>query len=147
MEFTVPQFIEKEAKIIGPLTFKQFIFVGVAGGICLLLFFFVPFFLFVIIAILLMGGGAALAFLRVERIPLPAFLKNLLIFFFKPKIYLWKKGTSGPRFLSQKEAPEKIEESPEPEINLSNSTTATKSKLKMAKNSRLNELYVRLGGK
>ena len=32
MEFTVPKFIEKEAKIIGPLTFKQFLCLVIPGA-------------------------------------------------------------------------------------------------------------------
>ncbi|TSC61742.1 MAG: SsrA-binding protein, partial [Parcubacteria group bacterium Athens0416_74] len=31
MQFQVPQFIEVEDKIVGPLTFKQFVFI--AGGL------------------------------------------------------------------------------------------------------------------
>jgi len=28
MEFTVPQFVEREPKLIGPFTFKQFIYIN-----------------------------------------------------------------------------------------------------------------------
>jgi len=34
MRYTVPQFIEHEAKIIGPLTFKQFTYLAMAGAGC-----------------------------------------------------------------------------------------------------------------
>ena len=107
MEFTVPQFIEKEPKIVGPFTFKQFIFIGIAGGLSTFLFFAVSFFIFIILAIILLGGAFSLAFLKIERISLPVFIKNFLIFITKPKIYLWKKKTSPLKFLPAESEKEK----------------------------------------
>jgi len=57
MEFTVPQFIEKKAKIVGPFTFGQFLFIGIASGICLFLYFVLPLAVFIITSIVLLGGG------------------------------------------------------------------------------------------
>jgi hypothetical protein len=133
MEFTVPQFIEKEAKIVGPFTFRQFIFIGTAGGICLLLFFVLPFFAFIIVAIILLGGALALALLKVGKTSLPVFIKNFFIFIFKPKLYLWKKKTSPPKFLGRKKEIKKEEEKIE-----------KKSKLKVTKGGRLDELFTRI---
>ena len=45
MQFQVPQFIEIEDKIFGPLTFKQFIYLAGGGGLCFLLYTILPFFL------------------------------------------------------------------------------------------------------
>ena len=132
MEFTVPQFIEREPKIVGPFTFKQFIFIGIAGGICLFLFFTVSLFIFIILAIILLGGAFALAFLKIGKTSLPVFLKNFFVFLFKPKIYLWKKKTSPPKFLR-----EKVEEKKEEEIE-------EESKLKVNKGSKLDELFTKL---
>jgi len=132
MEFTVPQFIEKEPKIVGPFTFKQFIFIGVAGGICLFLFFTVSLPVFIIMAIVLLGGAFALAFLKIGKTSLPIFIKNFFSFLFKPKVYLWKKKTSPPKFLRKEKVEEKEEEIEE------------ESKLKVSKGSRLNELFTHL---
>ncbi len=130
MKFTVPQFIEKEAKIVGPFTFKQFIFIGIAGGICLFLFFTVPLYLFIIAAIVLLGGAFGLAFLKIGKTSLPIFIKNFFSFLFKPKIYLWKKKTSPPKFLRKvKEEKEEIEK---------------ESELKVTKGSKLDELFTKL---
>ena len=116
MQFTIPQFIEKEPKIIGPFTFKQFIFIGIAVAICIFLYFTVPMFVFVVSAIILLGGGFSLALLKVERTPLPTIIKNSFLFLFKPKLYLWKKRNFTPRVLkrerfltSQKKEDEKKE--------------------------------------
>ena len=82
MQFIVPKFIERKPKIIGPLTFKQFVFIGTAGGICLFLYFIVPFWLFMIIALFLLGGSSALAFLKIGKDPLPIIIKNFFIYTF-----------------------------------------------------------------
>lgn len=90
-QFTVPQFIEHEPKVVGPLTFKQFIFVGVAGAICFIFYFTLPFPIFILGSIVLMAGGFALAFLKSGGRTLPTILKNFFFFSLRPKIYLWKK--------------------------------------------------------
>ena len=137
MEFTIPQFIEREAKIVGPFTFKQFVFVGIAGGICVFLFFTVSLFLFIISAIVLLGAALALAFLKIERTSLPVFIKNFVSFLFKPKVYLWKKKISPPKLLKKVKTKEKrkVEEGGRVEEG---------SKLKVSTGSRLNELFTRM---
>jgi len=100
MEFTVPQFIEKEAKIVGPLTFKQSIYIGAGGAICFFLFFTIPVYLFVPLAIIIMGSAAGLAFLKIQSISLPAYVKNFFFFLSKPRVYLWKKKNLPPKFFN-----------------------------------------------
>jgi len=48
MRFQVPQFIEIESKIFGPLTFKQFIYLAGGAGLSFLFYAFLPFFIAVI---------------------------------------------------------------------------------------------------
>ena len=131
-QFTVPKFIEHEAKIVGPLTFKQFIFVGIAGAICFILYFTlgkVNFFLFLLLAIILMVGGFALAFLKSGGRSLPVVLKNFFSFSMSPKIYLWKKkGGLPPKII------EKIEEIPKEVKENSVPTMTGKSRLKNLSN-------------
>lgn len=91
MRFTIPQFIEHEAKIVGPLTFKQFIFIGIAGGVGFLLYFTAPFYIFLPACIALGGGAVALAFVKIGGRSLPTILGNSLKFLVAPKIYIWKK--------------------------------------------------------
>ena len=136
MEFTVPQFIEKEAKIVGPFTFKQFIFIGIAGGVSIFMYFVLPFFLFIILAVPLVGVAFALAFLKVSRTSLPTFIVNFFTFFFKPKIYLWDKKTGSPKFLKKEKvmAQDLIKEKDDKEG----------VKLKVSRGSRLDELFTKL---
>lgn len=114
MEFTVPQFIEKEPKIVGPFSFKQFIYIGTAGGLIVFLYFSIPSFtLFLLLAIILAGASLALALLKIGGIPLPQIIKNFFIFLTKPKIYLWAKKTVSPKiFLQERESKEKTRDEP-----------------------------------
>ncbi len=117
-QFTVPQFIEHEAKIIGPLTFKQFIFIGVAVAICFIFYFTAPFFIFVSAAIFVMIGGIALAFLKTGGRSLPVVLKNFFGFSLAPKMYLWKHKEGGlpPKIMKIAPAQKEIEKSSVPTI-------------------------------
>jgi len=94
MRFTVPQFIEYEMKIVGPLTFRQFIFVGIAGAIGFFLYYTIGktnFFLFVVACFILGAIAIGLAFLQIGGRSLPTILGNFLRFNLSPKIYLWRK--------------------------------------------------------
>lgn len=100
MEFTVPKFIEREPKIVGPLTFKQFVYVAIAGAACFFLYFFVGkknFPLFVIIAIILMGGSLALCFLKIKGYTLPMIVKNFFTYTISGKIFLWRRKIVPPK--------------------------------------------------
>ena len=90
MEFIVPKFIERELKIVGPMTFKQFVFVGLAGAICFVIYYlYRPFFWPSLI--IFGGGGAALAFLKIGGRPLPTILLNFFKYNLSPKLYIWKR--------------------------------------------------------
>jgi len=97
MRFTIPQFIEHEAKIIGPLTFKQFIFIGVAGVVCFALYSLIGktnFFLFLILSTIALSVGTGLAFLKIDGQGLSKILTNFFRFSLGSKLYIWKrKGT------------------------------------------------------
>jgi len=116
-QFTVPQFIEHEPKIVGPLTFKQFIYIGVAGAICFVFYFTTPFFIFVLATIVIMLGGFALAFLKSGGRSLPIVLKNFFSFSVAPKMYLWKQKTGlPPKIVKTAPAPKETEKSSVPAV-------------------------------
>lgn len=92
MRFEVPQFIEIEDKIIGPLTWKQFIYLAGGLGILLILYFSIKsFVLFVMIGLPFAALSASLAFQRVNNRPFSIFLESSVNYFTKSKLYLWKK--------------------------------------------------------
>ena len=90
-QYQVPQFIEVEDKIFGPLTLKQFIYLAGGGGLCLLFFTVLPFFLFILLALPVIAGSAALAFYQVNGRPLINALEHGFSYFFGTKLYLWKQ--------------------------------------------------------
>ncbi|MCK6462729.1 MAG: PrgI family protein [Candidatus Pacebacteria bacterium] len=96
MRFQVPQFIEVESKIFGPLTFKQFVYLAGGAGIIFLLHVALPFFLTVIFAAPVGGLAIALAFYKVNNRPFMEVMENAFHYFTGPKIYVWKKEKIKP---------------------------------------------------
>ena len=114
MQFTVPQFIEEEAKIAGPLTFKQVLYLAGAGMIIMFLYFSlakVNLLAFIIITVFLASGSLAFAFLKIGGYSLSIILKNFFTFFVSSKIYLWERKVAPPKIIQRKEGPKK--ETPE----------------------------------
>jgi len=95
MQYQVPQFIEVEDKIFGPLTFKQFAYVAGAGGASLLFFTFLPLWLAVVLAIPFLALGLALAFYKVNDQPFIVALEHALRYYVGGKLYLWKQRDAG----------------------------------------------------
>lgn len=91
MRFQVPQFIEVEDKIFGPLTFKQFIYLAGGGGICVTLFFYLPNFIALIVAAPFAGLALALAFYKVNNKPFLNLVESAFKYAFGNKLYTWKR--------------------------------------------------------
>lgn len=92
MRFQVPQFIDHEPKVIGPLTFTQFIYLGVPTAIGFFLYFLAPFPVFVGVTGFLEFFGFLFGFVKAQGRPLPGLLISFAFFLFAPKTYIWKKG-------------------------------------------------------
>ena len=90
-QFQVPQFIEIEDKIIGPLTLKQFLYLTAGAALLFILYFFLTFVPWFIVALIIAPLALALAFLKINGRPFIYFLMSAIGFIFKPKLYLWKK--------------------------------------------------------
>ncbi|MFA5087014.1 MAG: hypothetical protein WC470_01780 [Candidatus Paceibacterota bacterium] len=108
MDFRVPQFIEHDPKILGPLTMSQTLFIGAAVGACFLLYFSLGvsnFFMYIIACGVLLSVALALAFIKIEGFDLSTVGKNLANFSLNSKLYIWKRKES-PVFLTMsKEKP------------------------------------------
>ena len=91
MRFEVPQFVDVEDKIIGPLTWKQFIYVAGGGGTLFLLYATLPFVLFLLFGIPFGLFAAALAFYRINNRPLSLMLEAVVTYFGKSRLYIWKR--------------------------------------------------------
>jgi hypothetical protein len=117
MQYQVPQFIYRDPKIVGPLTFKQFIYVAGAGFICFILYFVLAkksFLLFLFLSLVAVFTSLFLAFGQVGGRSIPTAFANFFSYTFSNKIYLWKKKETPLTIVMQKTPPEeKKEEKPE----------------------------------
>jgi len=91
--YQVPQFIEVEDKIFGPLTFKQFIYLAGGGGLSLMFFTLLPLWLAVIFIIPIMVFAVALAFYEVNGRPFIVVLEHAFGYLLGNKLYLWRPHT------------------------------------------------------
>ena len=94
MQFQVPQFIEVEDKIVGPLTFKQFVFIAGGLGMAYVVFRILPLILAAPLIVAILGFAAALAFLEINGRPFLLALENGFYYFLHPKLYLWNNERS-----------------------------------------------------
>ncbi len=107
MQYAVPQFIEVEDKIIGPLTLKQFIYLTIGGGIVYAAWNFCDLSLFITIAIPATLFFGAFAFLKINERPFIFFLMGVATFFLKPRLMVWRREMKAPQIGIQKGVKEK----------------------------------------
>jgi len=89
--FLVPQFIDVETKIIGPVTTRQFLIMMVGGIIDFIFYKTFIFSWFAVISLLNTGIFLLIAFFRVNGMPLHYFFLNLVQTLKKPRLRIWTK--------------------------------------------------------
>jgi hypothetical protein len=108
-QFTVPQFIDVEDKIIGPITARQFI-IMLAGflliALCYKIFAF-NFFLF--FGLMLFAISGIFAFLKVNGMPFHFFVLNFIQTLKSPNLRVWNNRLV-PELRIEKETEKAIEE-------------------------------------
>lgn len=92
MQFKVPQFIDVEDKLFGPLTFKQFAYLGGGAGMVYMVFRFLPGFLAFIVGVPIALFALALAFYKINGKPFIFIVNAWLTYKLQSKLYLWKKS-------------------------------------------------------
>jgi hypothetical protein len=91
MEYQVPQFIEVEDHIVGPLTLKQFIYIAGGGGICVVLLVYLPLIWGILCSLPIAGFVAALAFYKVNGKPFIEVLESAFGYYTGAKLFLWRR--------------------------------------------------------
>lgn len=100
MQFQVPQNIDIEDKIVGPLTLLQFLYLLIGGVIDYLLFLMLEgSFVFWLLGLPIAIFALALAFLKIQDQPLSYFVKAGLIYLSRPKIRLWQRQGLAPKII------------------------------------------------
>jgi hypothetical protein len=101
MQFVVPQFIDVEDKVLGPLSVRQFITLLIGAGSIFVLFKLLPFFTFVLAAIFVLILVFVFAFVKINGRPFHFFLLSLVQTYRRPQLKIWKKDAE--RYLVKKE--------------------------------------------
>lgn len=108
--YNVPQFIDVEDKIVGPLTWKQLAWTASGVGMLVLLWNFVPPPIFYFPAFPIAAIFLAFAFYKPQGLTLASFIFYGIMYAFRPKQALWER----PLFQSLPTRPKLNEESVKP---------------------------------
>ncbi|MDO8668715.1 MAG: PrgI family protein [Candidatus Buchananbacteria bacterium] len=93
-QITVPQFLDVEDRIIGPITVRQFIEM-VIGGIIIFIFYKIfDFSLFVVSGLLVLVITVTFAFIKINGQHFHNFLLNFITTIKNPKLKIWRKTIS-----------------------------------------------------
>ena len=121
MMFQIPQFIERETKVAGPLTLKQFLYLGGVGVAIFFLYYFMAekhFMLFLLITGSLIIGGISLAFIKVNGRPLSFLIISFLYYITSSRMFLWHKKETSPIIFKREVVVAGKEETPTPILKI-----------------------------
>lgn len=94
-QFVVPQFLDVESKIIGPITARQFL---IMLGVLVVEFIIYRVFLNILFVLMfgvpVLGIGLAFAFMKVNGQPFHFIVLNFIQNFQKPRLRIWDKTLS-----------------------------------------------------
>ncbi len=92
MRFQVPQFIEVEDKIFGPLTIKQFIYLLGGAGLSFIVYNFIGnLYISALFILPILVFALALAFYKVNSKPFINVIEAAFNYYVRSKLYIWKK--------------------------------------------------------
>lgn len=91
MRFEVPQFIDIEDKIFGPLTFKQFIYLAGGAGLGYVAFKILPSIFSYLGGLAFIGLGLLFAFYKINNQTFIDIAQAYVSYQIKGKLYIWKR--------------------------------------------------------
>jgi len=106
--FTVPQFIDAEDKILGPLSVRQFIILIIAVLMCFLSWKLADIAMAALLIALWGGLGLVFAFVKINGQLFHVFLLNFVQTFRKPRLRIWHKDYTNEelQFYASNQPPE-----------------------------------------
>lgn len=93
-QFIVPQFIDKEDRIIGPITVRQFLICLGGAGVLFVEYKLLAMAYFIIAALFTIALAGTFGFLKVNGQPFHFFFLNFLQTQIRPKLRVWNKNLS-----------------------------------------------------
>lgn len=94
MRYQVPQFVDIEDKIIGPLTLKQFLIYVVTVMLLVPVYLASDMSLFITVAIPIVGIGALFAHFKLHGRSLFAIISHAAAFMLRGQLFLWRRNGS-----------------------------------------------------
>ena len=88
---SVPQFVDVEDKIAGPLTWRQLLWMIAMGAVLLVLFTTFGTTLAIVFGIPVVLLFIALAFYKPNGFTLSSFIGQAVLFLFRPKVAVWER--------------------------------------------------------
>lgn len=89
--FSVPQFIDVEDKVAGPLTWRQLLWMIGMGAALLVTFNTFDTSLFFVTAVPIVLVFVLFAFYRPNGFPLTTFIFHMILYLFRPKVSVWER--------------------------------------------------------
>jgi hypothetical protein len=99
-QFVVPQFIDVEDKILGPITTRQFAIIMVDALVMFILYKILALVYAIIVDVVLLTGGLVLAFVRINGQPFHYFLLNIIQTWKRPRVRVWNKAMSDAEIIA-----------------------------------------------
>lgn len=102
-QYEVPQFIERETRILGPLTMRQFLYLAGIGMGLVILYTQVPFNFFLAITALVVSVALPLIFIQFNGRPLISVVGAMIGFFLVPQTFVWQRRVTradGKKFVA-----------------------------------------------
>lgn len=90
-KYIVPQFIDVENKILGPITVRQFITIAVGGALIFASYKLADFTLFLFLVVVIILIAIVVAFVKFNGLPFHIFLLNMVGTYKKPMLRVWLK--------------------------------------------------------
>lgn len=109
-QFTIPQFIDVEDKIFGPITTRQFGILIAAVGPILITYKLADTGLFVVVAVVVSAMALILAFVKINGQPFHYFLLNIFTSVKRPSRRVWFRDYTDAELKSAIKEPVKVEE-------------------------------------
>jgi membrane-bound ClpP family serine protease len=91
MQYSVPQFIDVEDKIVGPFTGKQTLYLIIGGGFLLIAFRLFNFAFFAILALPVVVLTLLFTFYKPKGISVAKYTANFIDYVTAPHLYIWKR--------------------------------------------------------
>ncbi len=106
-QFVVPQFIDVENKIIGPITVRQFVVFLFGFMVMFIEFKLFQFWIAAVLAVVTFAVTGLFAFAKINGRPFHYFLLSLLQTLQRPGLLIWNKGGMKERIAPQEKEPVK----------------------------------------